>query len=129
MDFYFRTPVILQAPSVLGATNNADSSLIPEECTNGNYRELIGPNHEHRYFNYSSTTLMKVNENTRDYSVGYDNWFRFRLAGKATRMLERNELEQDVSGVVGVCISFDSSTLSYGSILVSRVLFMPRSPG
>lgn len=94
--------MILQAPTTtLGATENEEA--IPWECQNGNYRELIGSNHGHRFYDYSGSSKDNIHENNPQYSVGYDNWFRFRLK-EATRMLEGNELDKNLNHVKMVCI-------------------------
>ena len=96
--------MILQAPAlILGATKTEEEAAVPWECQKGNHQDLIGTNHNHRFFNYSGSHRDKIHENTPQYSVGYENWFRFRLV-EATRMLERNELTKEFKKVnpVGV---------------------------
>ena len=79
------------------ANNNAENE-IPKECQKGNYRELVGDSQYHRYFDYRNekpSTLRNVHDLHVNYTVGFDNWFRFRL-DNALRMVETKELEKSV---------------------------------
>ena len=91
------------------ATTEGDD-MIPEECRDGSYRELVGQNHQHRHFAYRLKGDSIVNENIEKNSVGFDNWFRFRLDNLATRMLEKQELLQTLVREELVC---RSSSLDY----------------
>jgi len=67
---------------------------MPEECKEGNYKELIGKNHEHRYLGFRTSSerlTRKIHERAENYTVGFDNWFRFNT-DNAKRMLEVTEL-------------------------------------
>jgi len=67
---------------------------MPEECKAGKHKELIGKNHQHRHLGYRTSNeilTQQIHERAENYSVGFDNWFRFNT-DEAKRLLEVTEL-------------------------------------
>jgi len=86
---FFYSGVLLVFISIINGETD-----IPEECKSGNYKELIGPNHQHRHLGYRTSNKVlteRIHEGNEKYSVGFNNWFRFRLS-VAERLLETTEL-------------------------------------
>ena len=91
----------------IGCLANKDvDDIMPEECQIGNYRKLVGDFQDHRYLTYRSermNSLNSVHELNENHTVGFNNWFRFRLDNNAVRMLETKELEKSfVERQVGI---------------------------
>ena len=84
----------------LAASLVSTDDNIPAECMGGNYKNLEGIYHEHRHFDYRDNsgerdTLNDVHEHTKNYSVGFDNWFRFRFP-QADRLMELDDLQRNI---------------------------------
>ena len=108
MNLFFIFPPGCVLNGIERACTNDDVTLqVPEECTT--HRELVGKAHEHRYFDYRNDnqdgTLIDVHELDASHSVGFENWFRFRLP-EADRLSESSEFTDIVLDTNEVWIMF-----------------------
>lgn len=74
----------------------------PPECIDGNYRNLVGKDHEHRHLDFAtkSPQFLYFQRGIHDRTDAFDfKWFRFtHTKTTQSRMLERTEIPQKVRG-------------------------------
>lgn len=103
---------------VAGCTIKTSPAEIAEECKDGNYLDLSGPENQHRHIDYRvdyAFTPLKSHDKKEEFDF---KWFRFNVNDTATRMLERREVS-DLFMKEKVCVF----TVSLNNVIIRKQQF------
>ena len=106
-------------------------TTIPEECNEGNYMDLNGPNNQHRFIDYTvdySFERLNSHDKTNEFDF---KWFRFNLENEtANRMLERNDVSDLIMKekvcVVCLCSEFEQFVASTNRLFCKLLFYSSR---